>query len=622
MTIFKSIFIVYLANAKIQFLQAMKEGYITIRIIQLLIVGAPAVGKSSFLRFLFNQPALMKHTSTGIATRPIKAVDRLAAQEGTNIWEIVTDEMLCHMIAQAARILQNASNNLPTAIEGSSSVVTSNHQVDGAFIGERVALEENRSSAGTVFVGNQMAIRKDSATMNAVPSFDVHSISIPHQTQPSTLPSEALESEITPDPFFIPDQVMFHVTASVIAGTVSDDLIRSSWIHVTDSGGQPQFSDISRAFVRGNSVNVIAFKLTERLDEKPKFIYSIDGKALSQPNDIQMSNLELILHFVRSIVSSKYRLKTDFGSIEFKPYIVVLGTYYDHAKMRQWVRVVQTLQQKNAILLEALIEFEDHLIFFNEATKELIFPVDNLCSKNREQLSSDIRSRIMQRDLGFRVDIPIRWYIFELKIKEMVATSTHGIVTIDSCNELGAKLGMGPFDVTRCIDYLASLTLFLHVPAVPHVIFTNPQYILDIISKVVSVSFIKYRGTPLPRGTVSSLRDKGQFNESLLDVLQLPFDPPHFTKEHFLTLLIYTCVIARIEGGNYFIPIVLPTRQLTYKKKDKYRKCCEPLIMKFECNIVPRVSHILYISVFTLIITGCVPNTCCVIIKQTEASIV
>ena len=589
----------------------MKEGYITIRIIQLLIVGAPAVGKSSFLRFLFNQPALMKHTSTGIATRPTQAIDRLAAQEGTNVWEIVTDEMLCHMITQAAHILRNASND-PTAI---SSVVTSNHQVDGAFIGERVALEENRSSAGTVFVANQMAIRKDSATMNAIPSSDVHSISIPHQTQPSTLPSKALQSEITPDPSFIPDQIISYA----IAGTVSDDLIRSTWIHVTDSGGQPQFSDISRAFVRGNSVNVIAFKLTESLNKKPKFIYSIDGKALCQPSDLQMNNLELILHFVRSIVSSKYRLRSGFSSIEFKPYIVVLGTCYDHAKMRQWFPGVQTLQQKNAILLEALKEFKDHLVFFNEAAKELIFPVDNTCFINHKKISSDIRSRIMQCDLGFRVDIPIRWYIFELKIKEMVATSTHGIVTIDSCNELGAKLGMTPSDVTRCIDYLASLTLFLHVPeAVPHVIFTNPQYILDIISEVVSVSFID---TPLPPGIQASLHDKGQFNESLLNVLQLPFDPPHFTKEHFLTLLIYTCVIARIEGGNYFIPIVLPTRQLTYEK-DQYRKCCEPLIMKFECNIVPQVSHILYISVFTLIITGCVPNTCCVIIKQTEASIV
>ena len=177
---------IFLANAKVLLLQAMKEGCITIRIIQLLIVGAPAVGKSSFLRFLFNQRALMKHTSTGIATRPIKAIDRLAAQEGTNnIWEIITDEMIYCMIAQAVHILQSATNN-PTVIEGSSSRVTSNHQVDGAFIGEREVLEENRSSADTVFVGNQMAIMKDSTTMNAVSSSDVHSISIPHQTQPST----------------------------------------------------------------------------------------------------------------------------------------------------------------------------------------------------------------------------------------------------------------------------------------------------------------------------------------------------------------------------------------------------------------------------------------------------
>ena len=580
----------------------MKEGSVSIRIVQLLIVGAPAVGKSSFLRFLFNQPALMKHTSTGITTRPTQAIDRLAGRDGTNIWEIVTDEMLCCMIAQAFCLLQNASEK----------PVTSSSVVDVADSTSIEGIEESvLSSSATVYTSDHVAIRKDSNVS------DIHSI------QHSTLPSEAVsdssfELEIAPDPSFIPDQLISHA----IAGTVSDDLIRSTWIHITDSGGQPQFSDISRAFIRGNSVNVIAFKLTESLNQKPKFLYSIDGKVLNQPSDLQMTNLELIQHFIRSIVSSKYHLRSGFESIEFKPYIVVLGTYYDHAWMWQWIPGVQNLQQKNAILLEALKEFEDHLIFFNEAANELIFPVDNTCFINRKKISSDIRSRIMQRDLGFRVDIPIRWYIFELKIKEMVAKSTHGIVTIDSCNEVGVKLGMGPSDVERCIDYLASLTLFLHVPAVHHVIFTNPQYILDMISEVVSVSFIKYSGTPLPPGTVSLLRHKGQFNESLLDVLQLPFYPPCFTKEHFLTLLIYTCVIAHIEGGDYFIPIVLPTHQLTYEQKDQYRQCCEPLVMKFKCNIVPQVSHILYISVYIFITIGCVPNTCCVIIKQTEASIV
>ena len=574
----------------------MKEKFVRVCVIQLLIAGAPAVGKSSFLRLLFNQPALMKHTSTGIATRSTQAINRLTGRDGTNIWEIVTDDMLYQMIAQC--------------IQNDQLMPANNTDVLSISVPQ-----QTQPSPGTVNSSADPLI-SDQLISNAITVSD--DLIRPKFRDPFDFPG-TVNSSVDPLISFIPDQLISHA----ITGTVSDDLIRPTWIHVTDSGGTPQFSDISRAFVRGNSVTVIAFKLTENLNKNSKFLYSVDGKQLNQPSNLQMSNLELIQHFVRSIVSSKYHLKIGFSSIEVRPYVVVLGTYHDHARMRQWLPGVQNLQQKNAVLIEALKEFEDHLIFFNDAAKELIFPVDNTCLIKRKEIASDIRSHVMQHGLGFRVDIPICWYIFELKLKEMVATSTHGIVTIDSCNDqLGAKLGMGRPDVARCIDYLASLSLFLHVPVLPNVIFTNPQYILDIISEVVSVSFISYNGTPLPLDIRTSLRNKGQFSESLLDVLKLPFHPPHFTKKHFLTLLIYTCVIACIEGGNYFIPIVLPTRQLTYVEKDKYRRCCEPLIMKFKYDIVPQVSYILYINVFTLIITGCFPNTCCVIIKQTRASTV
>ena len=312
-------------------LQAMKEGYVNVCIIQLLIVGVPAVGKSSFLRFVFNQSALMKHTSTGIAPRPTQAIDRLSGRDGTNIWEIVTSQMLYRMIAQAVHVLQNASDN-PMTLEASSFVVTSNNQVDSTFA---EGIEENMfDQAPSAATSDHKAVRKYSKPKNNAPLSYVHSIPIPQQTPPSKATSKAvksshqssyLKSEIAPDPLFIPDQLISHA----VAGTVSDDLIRCTWIHITDSGGQPQFSDISRAFVRGNSVNVIAFKLTESLNQKPKFLYSINGKVLNQPSDLQMTNLEFIQHFIRSIVSSKYRLKSGFKSIEFKPYIVVLGTYYD-----------------------------------------------------------------------------------------------------------------------------------------------------------------------------------------------------------------------------------------------------------------------------------------------------
>ena len=85
--------------------------------------------------------------------------------------------------------------------------------------------------------------------------------------------------------------------------------LKASWINVLDSGGQPQFAHVSRAFIRGNTMNIICTKLTENLSDKPKFCYSLNGKLLSQPSELQTTNLQLIEHFVHSIVASKNAFK-------------------------------------------------------------------------------------------------------------------------------------------------------------------------------------------------------------------------------------------------------------------------------------------------------------------------
>ena len=51
----------------------------------------------------------------------------------------------------------------------------------------------------------------------------------------------------------------------------SEDLHKATWINTVDSGGQPQFADVSRAFVHGNTMNIICTKLTEKLSDMPHF---------------------------------------------------------------------------------------------------------------------------------------------------------------------------------------------------------------------------------------------------------------------------------------------------------------------------------------------------------------
>ena len=55
----------------------------------------------------------------------------------------------------------------------------------------------------------------------------------------------------------------------------SEDFHKATWINIVDSGGQPQFADVSRAFVHGNTMNIICTKLTEKLSDKPQFSFSL-----------------------------------------------------------------------------------------------------------------------------------------------------------------------------------------------------------------------------------------------------------------------------------------------------------------------------------------------------------
>ena len=51
----------------------------------------------------------------------------------------------------------------------------------------------------------------------------------------------------------------------VMRDTTSQQLSESTWIYVLDSGSQPQFADVSNAFVPGNTVIVIVHRLTDKL---------------------------------------------------------------------------------------------------------------------------------------------------------------------------------------------------------------------------------------------------------------------------------------------------------------------------------------------------------------------
>ena len=533
---------------------AMQEGYVEIHILKLSIMGPPAVGKTAFLHLLFNWPAPKQYNSTSICNCPIRAIQRsrIAGQEEENEWAVVGVKELALMLAQTAPLLASPDKKCNT-VKPDISIDT------------------------TIF------------TANAVPLLSENSTAV--ETSSTAIDADG---NVHPDSSCLSNEVVQLMHPSETSNAMSE----STWIQVLDGGGQPQFSDVSRAFMHDNITNVIVLKLTQRLTDKPSFVYSIEGKQLAQPVALQLTCLQHTVSYVHSIISSKFTIKNRMNLEKVKPRFFIIGTYENHTHGVKSIfkKSIEPLEDKNRQLIHALREYKEYLVFYNAQNEELIFPVDNLCKKNRESISSEIRHRITDNiGVAVSIQLPLRWYMFEIMVTEESHKVAHGIVDISLCQEIARKVGIAKSEIDRCITYLHSFGLFLYFPILPRVVFTNPQYLLDMVTSLIRMSFINNpRGVsiPLSPDMQQKISCDGLFTEELLEYLSLKFVPDIFTKEDLILLLQYLYIIAPVEKKapiHYFLPCALPIYPHSQEEREKLSETCEQLFLQFENTLVPQV---------------------------------
>ena len=553
--------------------KGMEEGYVSLNNIKMVICGPPFVGKTAFKHLLLNKPPPLKHNSTPIAARPIQAIERIVAEDNT--WEEVSEENLLHMLSDAiekknTQLLQDEySTNFATIPDQIKSNDEKAHSV---------------SSSPHVVVPATLA---NSAPLTLAPSAQKESLPSVHEPL-FVHGAKAMNDD------YVSRKIIEQLSLSK-ERKGSQKLLEATWIHLLDSGGQPQFIDLLHMFMRDNSLYIIVMKVTESLHDKPMFIYSLNGSPLSVPQEMTMTNLQIIESFVRSVA---------VGYKSTKPAFAIVATNCDHSKLRRFIGLDEKLKTKNKVLQECLSEFLDLFIFYNHESDELIFPVNNLCLQNRQKISADIRSRFLcsRSDISFNVKIPIRWYVFDLNMKKEASKETHGIISLESCFNIGHKFGMDRSEVKHCLNYLDSMRSCIYYPnIIPHVVFTSPQFLIDCLSNIVRVSFVDDLQQILPEGvslsdeTVLSLKRDGVFNESLLDSLGLTFLPNLFSKSDLLSLLQHFHLISPIKAvqdvHQYFIPVLLPAERLTEEQKAIFGSSLDPLIITFKGQLVLQVSN-------------------------------
>ncbi len=403
----------------------MKDGKVSLRNINLLLMGAAGSGKSATKDLLLGNPPSEVRDST-ICIRP---VTNLQIKSSDNKWKEVSKQDLINMLAQA--IHQDSIHQDSQSREKLSSDLKT-----------RLKKFPTEDSSNANANPNSPSLEIEQAIEDVV-----------------TLVVEALES--------IPSQQQ----ASTESKKLSDTTIR-----VTDTGGQPQFHDVAPLFIQHASAGLFVFRLTDDFADYPKDDLYTDGNLVAPPSPSHLSYLETNMSLLRSFLSKKEG---------HTPLPIFVGTFLDRIEGKDQTKVID---KKNQALIDVLpLEVKKKVIFSNLSLNQVIFPVNARSrDENAQKASEDIRNA-MENSPTFDRDVPLWWFILELALQRLCAILKRGILHKSECIALAQQLG-GGFNLSHlnaALNYFDEICIVHYYPRIlPDLVFLDPQIPLDKVSEL------------------------------------------------------------------------------------------------------------------------------------------
>jgi len=524
--------------------EAMKEGYVTIYVTKCTFTGPPGSGKSNLRSLILDEKRPTVYHSTPIATEAIQATpdlfpsnqeDMVAAGPDDVKWMIVDDAEMKQLVA--------------------SGVETPKYEVD---------------------MRDDMQAETDSRE-----DISVHQILIETKGQVSHLPTIPVEVDI-------PTQIQQLLSNPPLQKPVCLNEMR--FIYLVDTGGQPQFQEVLPMFVRNASVNVLVFKLSEKLSDCPAFNYYLGGKSYCEPQELQLTNKEIIEHAARSTFSCcQTQLIERVRQKPKQPAVVLVGTFKDQSSSCS-----ETLESKHEILYDCLEPYINEDGIIAPSRQQLIFEIDGSeegWSRNDDVLTK-LRKEVIRRSESMKIDMPIRWFVFHLTLKEHAKKNKFDFVTLEVCYEIGKQCQMNHTDVDQVLLFLDEVNIILYYPKIiPNMVFCNSQFLLRKVTEIIVASFecLDLVGDRL--GSSKRFHKEGIFSCELISAPEFQQGySENFSQNDLLLLLEKLLIVAKVGEGRYFMPCVLPVEPQHSDEWDKLVSESDfpPLVFSFSNGYSPR----------------------------------
>ena len=341
-----------------------------------------------------------------------------------------------------------------------------------------------------------------------------------------------------------------------------------------DCGGQLAYHDILPLFVNIPAIYLNVFNVSEELTECPiDELCSTEGNTMYAAKST-LSVAEMVTRSVmtvRSLADRKVPLLPDVVC-ESKPRVILVGTHLDKLDEKD---ADEKLKASNKILQKALqlkSRLLERAIVLNKKSQLMFFPVNNKLYVDKSHQShkhckckhccatKNLKGRITKQAMedAVKVDIPVRWYLHQLLELSQSEKPFYSYSELyERCRAEGSVTDAGEFHAM--VTYFHALGLLIHLCGadVGHteesacLVFTNPSYLFENISKLYLVQFEE-----VTEGDKILLKHEGKLTRDALRELGVQLNPDHFM-DLLVQLFIGTEIKSQVGDRILFVPSVL-----------------------------------------------------------------
>ena len=108
----------------------------------------------------------------------------------------------------------------------------------------------------------------------------------------------------------------------------------------------------------------------------------------------------------------------------------MIGTHAD----KHWSFFQESIAKKNESLKESLGDLKSMCIELSP-DGDILLPINTRVTKGRSEVASSIRHKIIKACSDAEVDIPTRWYIFELEVSSKAKKEGRSVLGLAECIE-------------------------------------------------------------------------------------------------------------------------------------------------------------------------------------------